>query len=567
MPNGRQSILAAVVLLWLATAGSSIPVARAQSTFMPFSRDPVVRHGASAAWDGRYTDPGAVFFHDGTYYMFRDGFRNWPASVEWGLVTSPDGYHWTKQGTEPVFTSAQVPYAGLAALASSGLVLDDGTWVIYFFTYGGNPGTWSIGRASAPAPAGPWTADPQPVLKPGSPASWDGARIDNPSVVRTGNGFVMYYGGFSNSGSEAIGMATSPDGVNWTKYNDPSTGDQFAESDPVFNRSDDPGQWDNTAVERPRVQHTPDGWVMLYRAGQFALGYAISADGIHWSRVGGNPVLRASDVPGGTGTYRSNLLYQSGTYFIFWEVTTGNGNSDVSDIYLATHQGALPTEPGVAPTQPPALPSATGVPTSVPTAVPTPQPVATVELPGTGSRTYPDTGKTVSGLFLNYWDGNGGLAQQGFPISEVIGEVSDLDGKPYTVQYFERAVFEYHPENQPPFNVLLSQLGTFQYKKKYPNGAPDQQPNNSEGSVLFPETGKRVGGKFLSYWKSHGGLLQQGYPISDEFQEKSDLNGETYLVQYFERAVFEYHPENQPPYDVLLSQLGTFQYTAKYGGK
>jgi hypothetical protein len=27
-------------------------------------------------------------------------------------------------------------------------------------------------------------------------------------------------------------------------------------------------------------------------------------------------------------------------------------------------------------------------------------------------------------------------------------------------------------------------------------------------------------------------------------------------VQYFERARFEYHPENQPPYDVLLGLLG-----------
>ena len=43
-------------------------------------------------------------------------------------------------------------------------------------------------------------------------------------------------------------------------------------------------------------------------------------------------------------------------------------------------------------------------------------------------------------------------------------EVSDLDGKLYKVQYFERAVMEYHPENQPPYNVLLSQLGTFRLR-------------------------------------------------------------------------------------------------------
>src|SRR5436309_3301760 len=82
--------------------------------------------------------------------------------------------------------------------------------------------------------------------------------------------------------------------------------------------------------------------------------------------------------------------------------------------------------------------------------------------------------------------------------------------------------------------------------------------------VRFPATGKELKGKFLEYWNSHGGLAQQGYPISDVFQEKSDLNSQTYTVQYFERAVFEYHPENKPPYDVLLSQLGTFQYKAKY---
>ncbi len=168
----------------------------------------------------------------------------------------------------------------------------------------------------------------------------------------------------------------------------------------------------------------------------------------------------------------------------------------------------------------------------------------------------------MGGLFLQYWDTRGGLAQQGYPLTQPFQEKSDLNGQTYTVQYFERAVFEAHPENQPPYNVLLSQLGTFRYKARYPNGAPDQKA--APGGTLFKETGLLVGGKFLAYWQSHGGLAQQGYPISNEFQEKSDLNGQTYTVQYFERAVFEAHPENQPPYDVLLSQLGTFQLRRKY---
>lgn len=88
-----------------------------------------------------------------------------------------------------------------------------------------------------------------------------------------------------------------------------------------------------------------------------------------------------------------------------------------------------------------------------------------------------------------------------------------------------------------------------------------------EQSMLFPQTGKTVKGKFLTYWQEHGGLPQFGYPISDELVERSDLDGNEYTMQYFERAIFELHPENEAPYDVLLSQLGTFRYREKYGSQ
>lgn len=180
------------------------------------------------------------------------------------------------------------------------------------------------------------------------------------------------------------------------------------------------------------------------------------------------------------------------------------------------------------------------------------------------SQYFPQTGHSVGGQFLAYWQSHGRLAQQGYPISDEFQEKSDLNGQTYTVQYFERAEFELHTENQPPFNVLLSLLGALRYHQKYPNGAPGQSPNSSPGSVRFSQTGKRLGGSFLVYWKQYGGLMQQGYPISDEIQEKSELDGKIYTVQYFERSVMEWHPGNTPPYDVLLSQLGTFRYREKY---
>src|SRR3954471_21789148 len=92
----------------------------------------------------------------------------------------------------------------------------------------------------------------------------------------------------------------------------------------------------------------------------------------------------------------------------------------------------------------------------------------------------------------------------------------------------------------------------------------DVLAQQQSGCQTFKETGKTVCGKFLQYWQQHGGLAQQGYPITNAFVETSDLDAMPYTVQYFERSIFEYHPEKQAPFDILLSQLGTFRLKAKY---
>ena len=183
----------------------------------------------------------------------------------------------------------------------------------------------------------------------------------------------------------------------------------------------------------------------------------------------------------------------------------------------------------------------------------------------TAERCFPETGKCVSGEFYDYWLGHGGLAQQGLPISDEFDELSPTNGKTYRVQYFERARFEYHPENTgTPYVVLLGLLGREQFLAKYPNGRP---PTNTEGrpDYCFRETNRCVGDRFLLYWAANGGLAQQGLPISDEFDEINPTDGKTYRTQYFERARFEYHPEiADPQYQVLLGLLGREQFLAKY---
>lgn len=315
----------------------------ADGVFAVYGDAAVVPNGPPGAWDNRYTDPGAVAYYDGMFHMLHNGFNGWPAPVGITYSTSEDGLNWIRVVEEPVFRGDDLDYAGLTVLASSALIEEDGTWVLYFYTW--DEATWpapgKIGRATAPEPTGPWTADDAPVLEPGPDGAWDAYAIRTPSVVRREDGYVMYYAGYTESQAQ-IGMATSSDGVNWTKYDDPSTTDElYAESDPIL-QPGDTGDWDAGHVFQPHVVRTDDGWVMLYKAGSdvrgsFAEpGYALSADGVHWTRSEG-AVIAPTDVPGGRAIWFTNLLHHDGTYFLFFELGTGG----TTEVYLATHEGSL----------------------------------------------------------------------------------------------------------------------------------------------------------------------------------------------------------------------------------
>jgi hypothetical protein len=161
------------------------------------------------------------------------------------------------------------------------------------------------------------------------------------------------------------------------------------------------------------------------------------------------------------------------------------------------------------------------------------------------TRYFPETGKTVSGRLLEYWNATGGLIQNGFPLTEEIQEKLD-DGNVYVVQYFERTRLEKHPEKKFPYDVLIGQFG----RRIHPL-APAVKPERDDSGRFFPETGHNVRERFLLYWNANGDLPQFGYPLTEEITETLS-NGETYLVQYFERARLEYHPKNPAQYKVLL---------------
>lgn len=115
-------------------------------------------------------------------------------------------------------------------------------------------------------------------------------------------------------------------------------------------------------------------------------------------------------------------------------------------------------------------------------------------------------------------------------------------------------------------NVIIVTLSLIMIVSLH-SSASSSDSAKSGDCQTFHETGKTLCGAFLSYWQQHGGLSIFGYPISQPFQERSTLDNKTYTVQYLERAVFEAHPENKPPYAVLLAQLGTYRFQGKYAAK
>lgn len=296
---------------------------------------PVIAHGPAGGWDGQYTDPGAAIVHDGVLYVFRNGFVGWPAPVGVALSTSTDGVTFT-DSSAPVFDFSDLDYVGVAALASSVVVQPDGTWVMYFYiwdTYSWPRSTSSIGRATAPAPEGPWTPDPQPVLVPGGPGEWDSLSVRSPSVVVDADGtWHLWYAG-SGGGKAAIGHATSRDGITWTK-----------DAEPVLSAAED--GWDGEFVHQPRVTAGPDGYVMAYAEPSSISspasvtqehGLAISDDGVTWRRSA-DPVVTAEQA-GGSAIWWTTLTWGQGRYWWLLEVGTGSQ----TNIHLATHEGPLVT--------------------------------------------------------------------------------------------------------------------------------------------------------------------------------------------------------------------------------
>jgi sugar lactone lactonase YvrE len=172
----------------------------------------------------------------------------------------------------------------------------------------------------------------------------------------------------------------------------------------------------------------------------------------------------------------------------------------------------------------------------------------------------------LRGPFYEFWQTHGGLDSLGLPITTEVYE--ELDGKPYRVQYTERARLEEHPEFiDTPNEVLLGLLGNEMADDRAGEAPFMPAPASADPvSQWFEETQHNLRPPFLDYWRNNGGLQTFGYPRSEQFEEVNQADGKSYLVQYFERNRIEHHPENAgTQYEFLLGLLGVEHFKALYG--
>lgn len=177
------------------------------------------------------------------------------------------------------------------------------------------------------------------------------------------------------------------------------------------------------------------------------------------------------------------------------------------------------------------------------------------------------TGHTVSGDWLAWVRAHGDVDTVGLPRTNVIRDPATGQ----QVQYFQRMILEYHPENQGDQRFQRRLLGDSLYpgadSAVSQNSAPPQPfsyfPLSSNGAPTglghfvadYTRSGQYIG--FKSFFDSHGGIAVLGFP-KEEPKVRDGL-----WTQRFQAGVLQYNPNNPPGYRTQLELIGDEYIKAK----
>lgn len=187
---------------------------------------------------------------------------------------------------------------------------------------------------------------------------------------------------------------------------------------------------------------------------------------------------------------------------------------------------------------------------------------------------FVETGFCIDDRLLSFWQSNGGVMVFGLPLTQAREETNPDTGRPVLTQWFERNRLELHVDAPLPYRLQLGRLGAESIERLIAapeEGKPPAQPQKD--CLWFAQTNHNLcdqpaGHGFRSYWQAHGvevdgksgigfadSLALFGFPLT-EVAQATNSSGDSVLTQWFERARFEWHPQNRAPERVLLGRLG-----------
>lgn len=231
---------------------------------------------------GHMFDVSVLKSSTGTYRMY----CSWKDKSSIALSESRDGFKWS----DPVVCFAADTASGWENDVNRPVVIEkDG---LYHMWYTGQIGaaktegkSW-IGYAVSRDGKNWVRRSARPVLSPELP--WEGVALMSPHVIwdSTARLFKMWYCGGEQIEPNAIGYATSADGLHWDKYRD----------NPVFT-NDKHNFWEQDRAAGCMVIKRTHDYLMFYigyvNMGFAQIGMARSDDGITgWQRFTENPVIR-----------------------------------------------------------------------------------------------------------------------------------------------------------------------------------------------------------------------------------------------------------------------------------
>jgi len=223
---------------------------------------PIVPVGPTGTWD-RYVETPTVRDVSGTLTMWYLGYAApgfvAPALGEMQAVDA-NGAKWIHP-SQPIYRPSSGTWD--AKLISGPTVVrgPDGIWRLYYTGIGGHGSSTTDGIGLLTSRDGAhWNVHPgNPVLQ-SEPGAWDDEILEQGTAYANGTYWLWYSGWrgeLQTSTVISIGLATSSDGIHWTRY----------AKNPVI-APGVPGSWDDARVLAPDVIVEPDGSFLMGAYGQ-----------------------------------------------------------------------------------------------------------------------------------------------------------------------------------------------------------------------------------------------------------------------------------------------------------